>query len=150
MSDTRDEMIKLIRETHALVISIDRRLASQGAKQAASAPTNEVADDADLDSQYGDEEIKRMPSEKYWQGADFAGSVMSACPADFLDAFAKYKDACAYMNEKSGDEAKAKYIGYDRKSARRARGWSARVKSGKVVQTKRAAHDEEGDSAVPF
>lgn len=111
-----------------------------------------VADDADLNGQYGDEEIRKMPSAKYWQGEDFTGSRMSSCPADFLMAFAKYKDACAYMNEKNADPEKAKYIGYDRKSAARARGWAARDNGKSRPAPAKAADlfDADDNGGIPF
>lgn len=147
------EMSQLDR-IEALLVSIDKRMASGAAQTAAkSSSGGAVAADADLDSQWGNEPIKKMPSAKYWQGDDFTGSVMSECPADFLDAFAKYKEACAYMNDKAGDETKAKYAGYDRKSAARARGWAQRIRAGKVVQTKRDESwkgSDLDDDGVPF
>lgn len=141
----------------ALLVSIDKRMAS-GAAQAAAKQSSggAVATDSDLDSQWGDEPIKKMPTAKYWQGDDFTGSTMSECPADFLDAFAKYKEACAYMGDKSaaaGDEKKAKYAGYDRKSAARARGWAKRIREGKVVQKTRDeswAPSNTPDDDIPF
>lgn len=118
----------------------------------------EVADAGDLDSQWGDETIKRDPSAKYWSGDSYKDSPMSHCPADYLDAFAKYKDACAYANLKEGDAAKAKFADYDKRSARRARGWAARVRSGQVtppVKQPAASNDYGGqsdadDSDLPF
>lgn len=90
----------------------------------------EVASDADLDSSYGDPEIRRDPTAKYWSGPSYAGLHLSACPPDYLDAFAKYKDACAWGNEKDGSDKKKKYAEYDRRDAARARGWAARMRAG--------------------
>ena len=109
------------------ILSLVRKLAKGAPPKSSDA---EVADDADLDGKFGNEEIRKMPTAKYWSGEDFTGFTMSNTTADFLDAFAKYKSACAYMNEKSGDEAKAKYVGYDRRSAARARGWAKRLRDG--------------------
>lgn len=107
----------------------------------------ETADDADLDGKYGNEEIRRDPSAKYWSGESYTGQRMSDCSAEYLDAFAKYKDACAYMNQKEGKEEKAKYVGYDRKSAARARGWAQRIRGG-YKAPERAAPPQDDD--VPF
>ena len=89
----------------------------------------EVAADADLDSQWGDEEVKKSPPR--WRGDDYAGKRMSECPPDFLDAFAEFKDYCADRDErKVGDEKAQKYAGYNRRSAARARGWAKRLRAG--------------------
>jgi hypothetical protein len=118
-----------------------------------------VANDAELDSQYGDPEIRKDPTEKYWTGASYAGCRLSQCPADYLDAFAKYKDACAYAGEKEGSEKKKKYADYDRRDAARARGWATRLRNGWKPKTGgggglgQPVTDEDyggGDSEVPF
>jgi hypothetical protein len=88
-----------------------------------------IASDADLDSQYGDEEIRRGPSEKYWQGRDFTGCRMSELTAEELLAYARYKDAGATANAREGKPDRAKYIAYDRRSAARARGWAKRLEA---------------------
>lgn len=111
------------------ILSLVRKL-SASAPTSAKSTAGEIADDADLDSKYGNEDIRRDPSAKYWSGDSSVGKKMSECDANYLDAYAKYKDACAYANEKEGNAEKAKYIGYDRKSARRARGWAKRVRDG--------------------
>lgn len=135
---------------------IDRILAlvegmSNGGTATAKSTAGEVADDFDLDGKYGDEDIRKDPSKKYWTGDSFVGRKMSECTAEFLDAFAKYKDACAYMNEKSGDVEKAKYIGYDRKSARRARGWAKRLRDGfKAPVAQMDAFPTPGSDDIPF
>lgn len=89
-----------------------------------------VASEAELDGQYGDPEVRRDPSSKYWPGQSYAGRRLSECPADYLDAYAKYKDACAWANDKDGGEKKKKYAEYDRRDAARARGWAARLRAG--------------------
>lgn len=115
-------------------------LESGGAQRSHSASAaGEVADDADLDGQYGNEPIRKMPSTKYWSGDDFVGVRLSDCSPEFLDAFARYKDACAFMNEKKGDPATAKYTDYDRRDARRARGWRQRILDGVVTRAPRPA-----------
>lgn len=117
------------------IAALESRVAAlESAKASPSKSTGEVASDHDLDGKFGNEPIRRDPSSKYWPGPSHVGDRMSDCPAEYLDALAKYKDACAHMNEKSGDASKAKYIEYDRRDAARARGWAARIRSGKVVQ----------------
>lgn len=88
-----------------------------------SKPESSIASDDELDSEHGDELIRqKMPSK--WTGEDFKGARMSACPADLLDLIAERFEFFASKNE---DEKKA---GYDRRSARRARGWAARKRNG--------------------
>ena len=102
------------------------------AKLEASAPVI-----ADIDGPYGDPEIRKDPSPKHWSGASQAGKKMSQCPADYLNAFARWKDACVYMKTKeleTSTEAAAiadltKYAGYDRKDAARARAWAAKAQA---------------------
>lgn len=89
-----------------------------------------VANDQELDSQYGDPVVRKDPTARYWTGASYGGCQLSECPPDYLDAFAKYKDACAYVNEKEGKAEKQKYVEYDRRDAARARGWAARLRGG--------------------
>lgn len=86
-----------------------------------------VADDQDLDGQYGDPEIRFDPREKYWKGPSFVGKRFSQCRADYLDAMAKYLDAGAFMANKNGD---AKGATYKTRDAARARGWAKRIRAG--------------------
>lgn len=88
-----------------------------------------VASDEDLDGDHGDPEVRKDPTAKYWQGPSFVGERFSRTASDYLDAMAKYKDACAHMKERDGGEAKLKYAGYDRRDAARARGWAARLRA---------------------
>lgn len=145
---TDSELIAAFERLELRLVALEKKMATG----TTSAKGGEVADVADLDGKYGDEDLRKMPSAKYWKGVDFTGRKMSETTAEFLDAFAKYKDACAYMNEKSGDAEKAKYIGYDRKSARRARGWAARIRDGKVKPATASGGDllPPGDDDIPF
>ena len=95
-----------------------------------SANSIEPADDAELDSKYGDPAVRKTPTERFWKGESFAGRKLSRCTPAMLDALAKYKLVCAKMNDK--DPAKAKYADYDRKDAARALGWKLRIESGWV------------------
>lgn len=94
-----------------------------------------VAADSDLDSQWGDEEIKKSPPR--WKGEDFAGKKMSQTSPEFLECFAEFCDWKAERDDEkaatlTGEEAdkKRKYAGYSRKTAARARGWAARLRAG--------------------
>lgn len=101
---------------------------------AARAPTTtsaegEVADDADLDSEYGNPTVKFDPRERYWTGPSFVGYHFSETAPDYLDATAKYLDACAFMAAKEPDEKNQKSARYKRKDAARARGWAKRLRA---------------------
>lgn len=88
-----------------------------------------IADDADLDSEYGNPTIKFDPRERYWAGPSFVGYHFSETAPDYLDATAKYLDACAFMAAKEPDEKNQKSARYKRKDAARARGWAARLRA---------------------
>lgn len=88
-----------------------------------------IADDRDLDGQHGDPTIKFDPSAKYWNATSYEGYHFSETEPDYLDAMAKYLDACAYMAEKDSDERKRKSAIYKRKDAARARGWAQRLRA---------------------
>lgn len=83
-----------------------------------------VADDRDLDSQYGDPEVRFDP--KRWDGPSYVGKRYSECPSDYLDTLAGFLDWSAGKDESSGDEKKVKNASYRRRDAARARGWSRR------------------------
>jgi hypothetical protein len=96
---------------------------------------SDVAPDSDLDSQWGDEQIKKSPPR--WTGDDFAGANMSGCSADFLRCFAEFKDYCADRDAEKAEKAEGderakleKYARFNRRSAARARGWIKRLESG--------------------
>lgn len=92
----------------------------------------EVAEDYELDSQYGDPPIKKDPTANFWKGPSHVGRRLSECSPDYLDAFAKYKDFLAGLDEKKGTEQKRKYADWGRKDAARARGWARRLRAGWV------------------
>jgi hypothetical protein len=95
----------------------------------------EVADVRDLDGQHGDPTIKYDPKPKYWEGSSYIGYRFSETEPDYLDAQAKYLDACAYMADKDQDEKKRSGARFKRKDAARARGWAARLRSGWTAPT---------------
>jgi hypothetical protein len=106
-----------------------------------------VADDADLDSQYGDEKIRFNPRD--WTGDSFVGRTMSECPAPFLDALAKVYDYFAQKNEAAKemtDKGQPKWV-FDQRTASRARGWAVRIRDGHVPT--RHVPEPFGDD-VPF
>ncbi len=125
---TTEEMLAML----VIDVAVIKAIVTRGGPGGGGSSTAEgrVATDAELDAKYGNEPIRRNPSGKYWSGASYEGKRLSACPPEYLDALAEYKDACVYMNEKSGDPSKAKYAGYDRRDASLARGWARRLRAG--------------------
>jgi len=90
-------------------------------------PPGSVAPASDLDSQYGDVEIKKDP--KRWRGEPLAPIRMSQAPADYLEEVASFKDWQAEQEEAKGTEDGRKKAGYCRKDAARARGWALRARA---------------------
>jgi hypothetical protein len=144
--DEAHELMRLVKSTHAIVTRLEKQAASS------SSPGVEIADDFDLDGQYGNEVIRKSPSARYWAGDDHTGARMSECSAEFLEAYARYKDACAFMAAKEAKTKpeKEKYVGYDKKSAARARGWVKRIKAGTVRPVALRAVPPPGDDDIPF
>ena len=119
-------------EALALLRSIDASLkalvAAANRRAAANGPA--VADDRDLDSQYGDEELRFTPRD--WTGEPCKGRRMSDCPAELLEIMAASFDFFAKKNNEKGlkdDKGRPKSF-YDKRSAARARGWAARKRNG--------------------
>ena len=139
----------------ARLTAIEARLAAleaAGAKPVASSDSNAVADDRDLDSEYGDPVIRFGLKEKYWkeQPDPNIGYKFSECSPEYLDATAKYLSACAYMKRKEGDEKKA---GYKDRDAARARGWAKRIRANGGQPAQRSQQDADAESeaeALPF
>ena len=91
-----------------------------------------VAEDAELDSQRGDPRIKYGLKEKYWpaQPDPFVGKTYSQTTPEYLDATAKYLDACGYVFERKDTEAERKKAHWKYIDAGRARGWAKRLRAG--------------------
>ena len=140
----------------ARVTAIEARLAVVEENKPAAASSPGVADDADLDSEWGDEVIKKDP--KRWiekGGESFAGCRMSECPPDYLMAVASLFDWMADQDEKKGKTYVNKKTGkeqptapFSRKSAARARGWAKRNKDKAPAPAPTQATAE--DLEVPF
>lgn len=122
-------------------------LAGNGGAQRSPAPAasngqrsgGTVASDQDLDSERGNPTVYKDPPAKYWSGASYAGFHLSeVSEPDYLDALAKYFDACAYMATK--DVAAGKDVEKNEKSAKykaldaaRCRGWAKRIRANGVA-----------------
>ncbi len=89
-----------------------------------------VAPDKDLDSPYGDEEVKFNP--KDWSGPSMKGRKMSQCPPEFLDMLAESFEYFATKADANKDVTSTgkPMSGFKRKSASRARGWALRMRNG--------------------
>ena len=114
---------------------------------------SDVADDRDLDGKFGDEVVRFDPRD--WSGDSFKGSHFSECPADFLSMLAEAYD---YFAEKNAgtltDKGKPK-SDFDRRSARRARGWAKRIRAGYKPAAQPATEGwaqpaMPGEDEVPF
>ena len=90
----------------------------------------DVASDRDLDGKYGNPQIKFDPKEKYWSGESYKGYRFSETTPEYLDAVAKYLEACAHMADRDGTEDGRKKASFKRMDAARARGWARRLRSG--------------------
>lgn len=125
------EELTALRKDVSAILGILRARGASGSPGANGVASDgqPIADDRDLDGDYGDPTIKFDPKEKYWQGESFVGFRFSECSAEYLDAMAKYLDACAWGLRKDNDPDKAKKAGYKEKDAARARGWAIRVRA---------------------
>jgi|SRR5688572_31370958 len=152
MASDRDQVIALLRDLLEVNRAILRALSPGGASPR---PTGAVADDRDLDSQYGDPEI-RGKDPRRWTGATMRSRKFSECPPEYLDLLAESLDWQAGEAEKKGEVTSGgKPVGpYKRKDAARARGWAARIRAGKVQQSQPAlagpAFEEPGGAAPGF
>jgi hypothetical protein len=122
---------------------MEKRRPVGGAASQAGAPA--VADDTDLDSKYGDPEVKKDPPR--WKGALTAPIRMSECTPEYLDFLAQFYDWCA---GKELDKNEQKKASYKRRDAARARGWAQRIRAGwrPPAQEEQAPADfDDGQSA---
>lgn len=117
-----------------LLRSIDASLKLLVAQSRARAP-KAVASDRDLDGPHGDPMVKFMPRD--WTGPTFKNRRFSECPPDLLDLIADtfewFGDQAEQKDERT---ASGKPVApYKRADAARARGWAARIRTGKHVPT---------------
>jgi hypothetical protein len=90
-----------------------------------------VASDADLNSQWGDEIVKFTPRDLV--NEDIKGKRMSQCSFEALTMLAGAYESFAEKNAgQMTDKGKPK-SDFDLRTARRARGWAARIRSGAHV-----------------
>lgn len=109
-----------------------------------------IADDRDLDSQYGDPEVRRDP--KDWTGASCVGLRYSQCPPEFLDMLAGLLDwqsrKSAEKNEMTANgKPRADYLARD---AARARGHAARLRAKPAGRKPPPRQPPPDDEPPPF
>jgi hypothetical protein len=134
MSAENNEILEVLHK-------IERHLAKlAGGNGAARSGGGLVADTSDLDSQYGDPEVRKDPTRWIADGGkSFVGLRFSQCTPEYLDALASLKDWMADKDEQKGTEEGTKYARYGRLDASRARGWAERLRNGWAPKTRAAA-----------
>lgn len=125
-------LLKSIDTTLKRLVSI---LSQSGGASTAGSPARTIASDKDLDSQYGDP-VVRMKDPRDWTGPIMKGRKFSECPPEYLDQIA---DRFDYFADKADDEGEKLDNGkaashYKRIDSARARGWAARIRSGRHKQ----------------
>lgn len=115
-------------------------------QKAPSANGKSVASDSDLDSQYGNPEVR--VDLKRWPKQSYKGRKYSECDPEFLDMLADFLDWSAGESKKkidagSQDSNEIKRAKFGPIDAARARGWAARIrKKGFVAPAQTAPADD--------
>lgn len=144
-------------ELKALILALHSKVdrLTGGSTQAASAhAVGEVADAAELDSQWGNPQIRKDPPR--WSGESFAGCRFSECSPEYLDTVASFNDWRADQDDKAGAvDAKGRPKSYfARKDAARARGWAARIRASQPASpsphARPAGHTSSAASRQPY
>jgi len=134
-ADRDDQVVLLLTELVVLNRKILLALSPDGAPVLPNSSTRVAASDTELDSQYGDPQVK-VKDPRRWSGPTMRGRKFSECPPEYLDLLAELFDW-------QGDEAEKKreltsnnkpVAPFRRKDAARARGWAARIRAGAVHQ----------------
>jgi hypothetical protein len=127
-----DKFYAIIDALAARVEALEQRVAVLQAGRAAApahAPAAAPADEpvADLDSEYGDPEVRRDPPR--WKGESMVGKHYSECSPEYLGELAGFKRWCASRDdEQQAVDAKGRPKSYwARLDAARAAGWAARI-----------------------
>lgn len=138
-----DEQFQTIMGTLAEILTVVK------AKPAAArtASPGGGADDADLDSSFGDPEVRSDP--KKWTGPSMKGKRYSQCPSEFLGLLAGLLEWQGRRDDEDGKQDKNGNPSGDwkRRDAVRARGWQKRNEGKTFAEP---APGEVDDSAVPF
>jgi hypothetical protein len=87
-----------------------------------------IADDSDLDSEWGDPEVYKDPPR--WTGESFAGQPLSKCSPEFLEVYASFKEWQGDRDNEDGNQKNGRYTAtYRYIDAARARGWAKRLRA---------------------
>jgi hypothetical protein len=133
-----EEMLSLLQNIATRLERVEQRLTAIEGVAASGAPVgaqvsggsvgdNAIADDADLDSQYGNPEIRKDPPR--WTGPSFVGAKYSDTTPEYLENLASFLDWKARESDKKNEMAnngKPRSM-YLKKDAARARGWRKRL-----------------------
>ena len=110
-------------EILAVLKSIDTKLERMAGGNGAA-----PASDADLDSKYGDPEVKAKDP-RDWTGPTMKDRRFSQCPPEYLEMVAERLDY--FSSQLKGEtEEEQKKLKYQKLDAARARGWAKRLRSG--------------------
>lgn len=138
---TSEDVLKTLQSIDATLKAMLAASKANRAATVAQAIDPAVASDADLDSQYGDPEVRVSKPIRGYVGESMKGRKFSECPPDYLDALASLFDWAATQ------ESDEKTKGHKLKDAARARGWARRLRSGwKPAEVATSF----GDDDIPF
>ena len=109
-----------------------------------------AAPDSDLDSKWGDPELKFIP--RGWTGVPCKGFHFSECPPELLDLVAESLDYFADQAEAKDEKTTSgkPVAPYKRKDAMRARGWAKRLREGWTKRETALPADDFGQPDDPF
>ncbi|MCS6900677.1 MAG: hypothetical protein RMJ98_13955 [Myxococcales bacterium] len=161
-----EEMLSLLQNIATRLERVEQRLSAREAVGASVAPApgvasapggagdTMIADDADLDSQWGNPEIRKDPPR--WTGPSFVGARYSDTTPEYLESLANFLDWKARESDKKKEmtnngKPRSAYL---RKDAARARGWRKRLlerkTGGRTAVRSRPAPVEEIAEEMPF
>lgn len=145
MAPTSQDVLNVLQSIDAslkALVARSNEIARLGAASPAGEPSQAMAAEADLDSKYGDPEVKAKDPRE-WTGDTQKGKRFSQCPAPYLDLVA---DRLDYFAGKETDATKARY---NRLDASRARGWAARLRNG-WKPAEEPSTDGFDSTSIPF
>jgi hypothetical protein len=149
---TGEDALRVLKSIDAKLEVIAGLLASGGAPRKADAHAPRIASDEELDSEYGDPDI-RAKSPRDWTGPSMTGKKYSECPAEYLDLVAERLDYFAEQNAADMDPEIRKKARWNRMDASRARGWAARIRAGYKPPPRPEMTEADpfgGDDSIPF
>lgn len=134
MAPTSEDVYKVLQSIDSRLQALNQHFGAGIVHGAAQTPQGQgsvpaVASDRDLDSQYGNPEVKAKDP-RDWTGDTMKGKRFSECPPEYLDLVASRLDYFASQTEGSQDHEEQKKRRYNLIDASRARGWAARKRAG--------------------